>query len=211
MNVIYSDNHLLAAIKPAGIATQPHEGSSDNFLDRAKEWVKKKYNKPGKVFLEPIHRLDKPVSGIVLFARTSKALSRLQEMMRQQALRKVYYAWVETGELEPQGTLEHYLVHGEHRAHTVPASHPEAKLARLHYTTLEENRGKSLVEIVLETGRYHQIRAQFSAVGSPVVGDVKYGSAQQWRKEGIALHHAKLEFSHPVTKERINLDAAAYF
>ncbi|MES2121797.1 MAG: RNA pseudouridine synthase [Chlamydiota bacterium] len=211
MEVIYADNHLLAALKPAGIATQPHEEASDNFLDRAKQWVKKKYNKPGKVFLEPIHRLDKPVSGIVLFARTSKALSRLQEMMRQQTLHKVYYAWVETGDLEPQGTLEHYLVHGEHKAHTASAAHPEAKLARLHYTILEVNNGKSLVEIVLETGRYHQIRAQFAAIGSPVIGDTKYGSSQKWHKEGIALHHGKLEFLHPVSKEQINLDAVAYF
>lgn len=211
MKVIHCDNHLLVALKPAGVATQPHEGATDNFLDTAKAWVKKEYLKPGSVFLEPVHRLDKPVSGLVLFARTSKALSRLQEMMRQRAIEKIYYAWVESDSLEPQGELKHHLVHGEHKALVVASSHPEGKLATLRYTVLAIEKGKSLVEIHLETGRYHQIRAQFAAINAPVIGDGKYGSAQKWNREGIALHHGKLLLTHPVTKELLSLNAAADF
>ncbi len=173
--------------------------SLDNLLDQAKAWLKKQFQKNGHVFLEPIHRLDKPVSGLVLFARTSKALSRLQEMMRQRKIEKTYFAWIE-GVLPQEGTLEHYLVHDEYRARVVDRSHPKGKLARLRYFQIE----KSLVEIHLETGRYHQIRAQFAYIGCPIVGDQKYGSTLQWKKkEGIALHHGRLKFLHPVTKSDI--------
>ena len=209
MEIIYSDNHLLVIVKPADLSTQPHEGEGDNLLDRAKAWVKKEFKKSGNVFLEPIHRLDKPVSGLVLFARTSKALSRLQEQMRQRKISKTYFAWVEGTLPQPQGTLEHYLVHGDHRAHLVSSNHPEAKLARLHYKTLEQKEGMTAVEIDLETGRYHQIRAQFSAIGAPVVGDRKYGSKLPWKNGGIALHHGKLAFEHPVTKEAIILESTS--
>ncbi len=198
MQVIFCDNHILVVSKPAGISTQPHPRDSSNLTDQAKAWIKKKYNKPGNVYLEPIHRLDKPVSGLVLFARTSKALSRLQEMMRQKGIRKTYFARVEGILPHPEGTLEHYLFHDEHRARIVSASHPEAKLARLHYKLLEKHEDCSYVEIDLETGRYHQIRAQFSTIGCPILGDEKYGSASSSTK--IALHHGRLQFSHPVTK-----------
>ncbi len=195
MRIIYCDNHLLVVSKPAGLSTQPHDGE-DSLSDRAKAWIKKEFQKPGSVFLEPIHRLDKPVSGLVLFARTSKALSRLQEMMRQHQIEKTYYAWIE-GELpEPEGTLEHLLIHGDHRAHV----HPEGKLARLHYRQIAQGNGKTQLEIILETGRYHQIRAQFSAIGYPIVGDVKYGAKAPGK---IALHHGRLRFCHPVTKENL--------
>jgi len=201
MEVVFCDNHLLVISKPAGLSTQPHEGESDNLTDRAKAWVKKEYNKAGNVFLEPIHRLDKPVGGLVLFARTSKALSRLQESMRNKQIIKTYFAWVEGTLSEKTGTLEHTLTHGEHRAHV----HKEGKLARLHYVVLEEKNGRTHVEITLETGRYHQIRAQFSAIGAPVVGDIKYGSKTALSKPGILLHHGRLAFPHPVTKEQVEL------
>lgn len=202
MEVIYCDNHLLAAIKPAGLATQPQETDADNFQDRAKKWLKKTYDKPGNVFLEPIHRIDKPVSGIVLFARTSKALSRLQAQMRAQEISKTYTALVEGTLPHDSGTLEHFLVHGSHRA----CVHPEGKRAVLTYRTLGRNDGTTLVEISLETGRYHQIRAQFSAIGHPIVGDAKYGSCTFWPEGGIALCHSKMRFEHPVTKEEILLE-----
>lgn len=196
MEVIYVDNHLLAAIKPAGLATQPDQTQQGNFLGLAKQWVKSEYNKPGNVFLEPIHRLDKPVSGIVLFARTSKALSRLQAQMRQREIRKTYLALIEGTLAEGKRTLEHFLVHGSHRALVDPQN---GKRAILHYRVLKTDDKTSLVEITLETGRYHQIRAQFSAIGCPVVGDRKYGSMLPWEGEAIALHHAKMQLNHPVT------------
>lgn len=204
MQVIFWDNHILVVSKPAGLSTQPHPGESSNLTDQAKAWIKKEYNKPGNVYLEPIHRLDKPVSGLVLFARTSKALSRLQEMMRQKGIRKTYFARVEGVLPHLEGTLEHYLFHDEHRARIVKASHPEAKLARLNYKILEKRENYSYVEIDLETGRYHQIRAQFSAIGCPIIGDGKYGSASTSTK--IALHHGRLQFSHPVTKDPLTFE-----
>lgn len=204
MEVIFCDNHILVVAKPAGMSTQPHDGVERNLTDLAKAWVKKEYKKPGNVFLEPIHRLDKPVSGLVLFARTSKALSRLQEMMRQRHIHKTYFAWVEGVLPDAQGTLEHYLVHDEHKARVVNSTHSEGKLARLHYTLKEKKGERCFVEIALETGRYHQIRAQFSSIGCPVVGDAKYGSSSS--REHIALHHGRLQFQHPVTKEPLTLE-----
>jgi 23S rRNA pseudouridine1911/1915/1917 synthase len=205
MEIIFCDNHLLVVAKPTGISTQPHVGLGVNLLNQAKAWLKKQFQKPGNVFLEPVHRLDKPASGLVLFARTSKALSRLQEMMRQKEIGKTYFAWVEGVLPAREGTLEHHLLHDEYRARVVSPSHPQAKLALLHYRTqIDQKNGKSLVEIQLETGRYHQIRAQFAAIGCPVVGDTKYGSSFPLKKDQIALHHGGLKFFHPVTKSPLS-------
>jgi 23S rRNA pseudouridine1911/1915/1917 synthase len=191
---LYCDNHILVMEKPAGIATQP------DFLELARDWVKKKYQKPGKVFLEPIHRLDKPVRGIVVFARTSKALIRLNEMMRERKISKLYRAYVE-GSLPSAGRLEHYLVHDEFRARLSTSGAEGAKQAVLDYKVLDTKDGASLVEISLLTGRYHQIRAQFSAIGSPILGDTRYGSRKSWPKEGIALTAAQIALIHPVTHQ----------
>jgi 23S rRNA pseudouridine1911/1915/1917 synthase len=211
MKIIFCDNHLLVVFKPAGISTQPHQAHEENLLDQAKAWLKKQFQKSGNVFLEPIHRLDKPVSGLVLFARTSKALSRLQEAMRQRKIEKTYFAWIEGILPHEKGTLEHYLFHGEHRAKIVDKSHPESKLARLHYLLTSKAsfaisssiKARSFVEIQLETGRYHQIRAQFAHIGCPIVGDRKYGSALHWKEDEIALHHGRLKFLHPVTQSEL--------
>jgi len=208
MEVIYLDNHLLAVNKKAGIATQAHDASNESLEEVAKKWIKEKYRKPGKVFLEPIHRIDRPVSGLVLFARTSKALSRLQEAMREKQIHKTYYALVDGKLPSEEGTLEHYLVHDEFRARVVSSTEKDAKLARLHFKVLDT---PSLVEIVLETGRYHQIRAQFAAIGCPIVGDRKYGSKTAWKKDEIALHHVRLEFPHPVNKENLILKSPIQF
>jgi len=189
-NVIYSDNHLLVVDKPAEMATQP------DLTELAKAWVKKKYHKPGNVFLHAVHRLDKSVSGLVLFARTSKALSRLQQMMRDRKIVKIYHALVE-GELPAeQGRLVHHLIHGSFRAEVSK----EGKESILEFRVLKREKGVTLIEIDLLTGRYHQIRAQLSAIGCCVIGDTKYGSKRPWKK-GIALHHSEIKFEHPVTKE----------
>lgn len=203
LEVLYVDNHILVVNKPAGIATQLSPTSDESLEQDCKEWVRERYQKPGNVFLHPIHRLDKPVSGIVLFARTSKALSRLNASMRSHEMQKTYIAHVE-GLLEPlTGTLTHYLVHGDHYAHLSSPTDKEAKYACLHYQVKEHQKSSSIVGISLETGRYHQIRAQMAAIGHPVIGDVKYGSTQLLPSKKIALCHAHFSFPHPITKERL--------
>ena len=189
---VFVDNHLLVVDKPAGIPTQP------DLVDLAKNWLKEKYHKPGNVFLEPIHRLDKPVSGLVLFARTSKALSRLQEMMRERKIIKTYHARIEGSPPDSQGTLKHTLVHDDFRARIDPSG----KEAILHYRLLHDN----LLEITLETGRYHQIRVQLAAIGCPIVGDKKYGAKTGYKADTIALSHVKMELTHPVTHQQITLE-----
>jgi len=193
-NILLCDNHLLVVDKPAEIATQP------DLAELAKAWVKKKFNKPGNVFLEPIHRLDKPVAGVVLFARTSKALSRLQEQMREREMEKIYQGWVEGEPKQDQATLKHFLLHGSFRAEISP----DGKEAILDYEVIKKEKGRALLRIRLHTGRYHQIRAQLSAIGCPILGDTKYGSHVPW-KRGIALYAKELSFKHPVTQELIRV------
>ncbi|MBM3208092.1 MAG: RNA pseudouridine synthase, partial [Chlamydiae bacterium] len=168
----------------------------------AKNWVKQQFAKPGEVFLHAVHRLDKPVSGLVLFARTSKALSRLNEFMRMGRFKKTYFAVVEGVVSQNTGLLEDYLLHGEHIALKVQKEVNGAKLCRLQYVVIKRGNGKTLLEIDLETGRYHQIRAQLSFFGYPIVGDTKYGAKNNCLgKNKIALHQGKLSFPHPITKE----------
>ena len=171
----------------------------------AKQWLKEKYQKPGNVFLEAVHRIDKPVSGIVLFAKTSKALSRLNSVMRDKNIQKVYLAMVEGSPSPADGCLEHYLVHDDYKARIADKDEPGAKAARLTYRTLRANDGQTLLEIVLETGRYHQIRAQLAAIGYPIVGDVKYGSSKQLPNGAILLHHSRLSVPHPITGEMVTI------
>lgn len=199
MKPIYCDNHILVLEKPPGIATQP------DFHEYAKSYIKEAFQKPGNVFLEPIHRLDKPVKGLILFARTSKALSRMNAAMREGKIKKFYFALVE-GIVEETGTLEHFLSHGEYRANI----DPNGKKAVLHFKRLEIICNKSHVEIELETGRYHQIRAQFAAIGHPILNDSKYG-AHAIHQEAIALHHYKLQFPHPISKEEITCQSQDVF
>lgn len=203
---IYEDNHLLVLNKPAGLLTQPSGTDQDNLEQQAKEWIKKKCQKPGNVFLEAIHRLDKSVSGLVLFGKTSKAVSRLNQSMRDKQTKKVYWAWVE-GDVGQDGILEDLVIHDDYQAKIVPESHPQAKLARLHYHILEKKLDRTLVEIDLETGRYHQIRVQFASRGHPIRGDRKYGSVQSFAPHQIALHHKRLEIPHPITKEWLIFEA----
>ncbi len=197
LEVLYEDNHLLVLNKPPLLATQPSLDHSDSLEDRAKAWLKEKYQKPGAVFLHPIHRIDAPVSGVVVFAKTSKALSRLQEEMRSRRTFKRYLALVEGTGIPFEGTLKHYMLHGEHRA--LEGGDKEAVLS---YHTLKAEKGKTLVEIQLMTGRYHQIRAQFAWTGYPIIGDAKYGSLQKWPR-GIALHHAEFRIAHPISRQEL--------
>ncbi|MCB1082175.1 MAG: RluA family pseudouridine synthase [Chlamydiia bacterium] len=198
--VLYEDNHLLALDKPAGLLTQPNGTDADSLEEQGKRHLKQKCQKPGNVFLHPIHRLDKPVSGIVLFARTSKALSRLNEAMRSRQLTKIYHAEVE-GHLEnPAGELTHFLIHSSHRA--AVATNGQGKKAVLTYRTLKTYPHSTLLEVTLHTGRYHQIRIQLSHIGHPIIGDTKYGAKPSAR---LALHHAALTFPHPITQQEITV------
>lgn len=207
IEILFQDNHLFAINKVAGLLTQPSGTDQDSAETQAKQWIKEHYKKPGNVFLEAIHRLDKPVSGIVLFARTSKALSRLQAAMRSKQTKKIYFALVEGHLNNLQGFLENHLVHDDYFARVIPSQTPDSKLARLKYQVVREYPHCSLVEIELETGRYHQIRAQFSALGHPIIGDKKYGSKHSYIPEGIALHHAKLQIPHPISGQLMTFEA----
>ncbi len=210
VDVLYCDNHMILASKPCGMLTQPDGSAYDSLEEWLKNWVKKEFHKPGNVFLHCIHRLDRVVSGIVLFARTSKALSRLNEQSRQQEIQRIYLAEVEGILPLQEGKLDHYLVHGDHRAIVSNQDDPKAKHARLVYRTRKRKAHTTVVEIELETGRYHQIRAQFSAEGHPVVGDVRYGASRQ-DSEAIHLHCMKIALCHPVSQEMVSVEDPASF
>ncbi len=208
VDILYEDNHLLILNKPAGLLTIAGGTEEDNLQEQGRAYIKVSKNKPGNVFLEPVHRLDRPVSGIVLFAKTSKALSRLNEKMRERKYEKIYRAKVENSFKELQGKLVHYLVHGDYQAEVVTSNHPNSKVARLKYKVIE-NGALPEVEIELDTGRYHQIRAQMGAIGHPIIGDDRYGSRTPATR--IYLHHTRLSFDHPVTGERTQITSEVPF
>lgn len=207
LEILYEDNHQIVVNKPAGVLTQPDDTDNESLEELVKTWIKIKYNKQGNVFIGTVHRIDKPVSGVVLFARTSKALSRLNDSMRQKHTHKMYLATVEGHVANLEGTLEHYLVHDDYHARVTHPKDPSGKLCRLHYRLIEQKENNALVEVVLETGRYHQIRAQMSAIGHPIVGDRKYGSRQQYQEGAIALQHYRLQIPHPITGELQTFEA----
>ena len=208
LHVLYEDNHLLAVAKPAGLPTMGTPEGRPTLLTLAKEYVKRRYQKPGNVYLGVVSRLDAPVTGVVLLARTSKAAARLTEQFRSRGVEKTYWAVVE-GAVEPaDGRLVDWLAEDERhrRMHVVGPTMPGAKEARLAYHRLSAVGGNSWLEVELETGRKHQIRLQLSSHGHPVVGDRKYGSVVQF-SPGIALHARRLVISHPTTGARIEIEA----
>lgn len=200
--ILYVDNHLLALYKPPGLLTQPSGTKEESLECWGKEWIKKEFSKPGDVFLQAVHRIDRPVCGVVLFARTSKALKRLQKYLREGLCKKTYWALVEGHLNQSQGRLRHLLVHGNHRARVVSSQVQGAKEAYLDYRVIKELEGQSLLEIQLLTGRYHQIRAQLAAIGHPIVGDDKYGAAFT-KQEGIGLCHYFLRIPHPTQDKEV--------
>lgn len=205
MKILFEDNHLLVLFKESGVLTQPTSAEDFSVESWGKQWLKEKYGKPGEVFLHAVHRLDKPASGVVVCARTSKALSRLQESMRTGDVEKYYVAVVEGKLDEKEGQLIDYLVHDEHKARVTSKGDPNGKKAVLQYKVLDERNGYSFLEIQLETGRYHQIRCQLAHRGHPLVGDDKYGSSKKF-KLGIALCHFAFVIPHPITKEKMRFD-----
>ena len=207
LDVLYHDNQMLALNKPAGLLTQPSGTDKDNLEDRAKAYIKEVKGKPGNVFLHAVHRLDQVVSGIVLFACTDKALSRLNADMRAHKFTKIYHAVVSGTPPQSEGSLRHFLTHDDYHAEVAKEGDPDAKECRLDYKVLKSSNNQSLLEIQLHTGRYHQIRAQLAAIGCPILGDEKYGSKVKLPDGAIALHHARLTVIHPVSKAEIVIEA----
>lgn len=200
--ILYRDNHLLVCHKEGGIVTQSSQQKGESLEDFIRQWLMKQDNKK-KVFLEATHRLDRVTSGVVVFARTRKALGRVQKAFREREVHKTYLALVEGTLSSQEGVLEHFLQHDSYRSCIVKAHVKNAKRALLRYRVLQQEEGHSCVEILLYTGRYHQIRVQFAAIGHPVVGDTKYGARISSQLEkAIALHHWHLEMEHPVLKEK---------
>ncbi|MDR2756336.1 MAG: RluA family pseudouridine synthase [Planctomycetaceae bacterium] len=206
MKILYEDNHLLAVVKPSGLATMGLAKGEETLLTRSKDYIKQKYNKPGEVYLGVVSRLDVPVSGVVLFARTSKAAARLNEQFRTHSVEKIYVALVEGSVDPPEDEWIDRIREDERHRKVWLTRNGEGKEVKLQYRTLHKTNNNSLIEIQLETGRKHQIRVQFSGHGFPIFGDRKYGAKTVF-PEGIALHALKLTVTHPTTHQRIVLTA----
>jgi 23S rRNA pseudouridine1911/1915/1917 synthase len=209
LQVLYEDNHVLIVNKRAGDPVQSDMSGDKPLRDVVMEYLKEKYQKPGNVFVGLVHRLDRPTSGIVVFAKTSKALTRLNESFRNKELKKTYWALVKNPVPKNSDTLVHYLVRypAKNISKAFEKEVKESKKAILHYQVLKSFDHYSLVEIDLETGRHHQIRAQFTAIGCPIRGDLKYGSKRPNDDGNINLHARKLEIKHPVKDELISIVA----
>lgn len=209
MTVLYEDNHIIAVNKNSSEIVQGDKTGDKPLSELLKTYLKEKYNKPGEVFLGVTHRLDRPVSGVVLFAKTSKALSRLNDMFRNQEVKKTYWAIVQNKPQKNEGRLEHYLVRNEkqNKSFAYETEKPNSKKAALTYKLIVSSERYHLLEIHLETGRHHQIRCQLAAMGCPIKGDLKYGFARSNPNGGISLHAREVEFTHPVSKENIRITA----
>lgn len=204
IKILYEDNHLLVVEKPVNIPIQEDESKDMDLLTLLKDDLKKRYDKPGNVYLGLVHRLDRPVGGVVVFAKTSKAASRLSEQVRTHKFKKIYHAVICNGTFKQEGTLTDYLVKDEKRnmVQVTKESNPKAKKAILHYQILRQKQDLSYVEIQLETGRSHQIRVQFSSRNAPLWGDQRYNPKAKEHAQ-IALWATSLTIIHPVTKEEM--------
>ncbi len=200
--VIYEDNHLLVVNKPAGVLIQPDHTGDESLLDMGKAYLKIRYNKPGNVFLGLVHRLDRPASGVVVFARTSKAAARLFDQFSQHTTRKIYLAVVR-GETPAAGTLIHHIARKDETSHIVSPKSGQGQYAELSYVRKAYERGFSLVEIDLKTGRHHQIRVQFAHIGHPLAGDWRYGGQTGTfvPRNQLALHALSLTITHPTQND----------
>lgn len=210
MKVLYEDNHIIAVSKTCHEIVQGDKTGDTPLSETVKAYIKEKYQKPGEVFLGVTHRLDRPTTGVVLFARTSKALSRLNEMFKShEKIKKTYWAIVQSPPPTSQGRLENFLWRNEkqNKSFVVKPDTKDAKHAVLSYKTIAQSERYTLLEINLETGRHHQIRCQLSAIGSPIKGDLKYGAKRSNPDGGISLHARKIEFIHPVSKVSISIIA----
>ena len=209
MNILFEDNHLIIVNKDCGDIVQADPSGDVPLEQTVKDYLKKEYNKPGEVFLGVVHRVDRPVSGIVIFARTTKAQLRLNRMLQEKQIKKTYWAIVKNLPPEKDGTLIHYITRNTktNRSYAHPKECPNSKKAVLHYRHIASSDRYHLLEIDLETGRHHQIRCQLAAIGCPIRGDLKYGYPRSNPVGGISLHARQIQLHHPVKDEEINLIA----
>ena len=208
LDILYEDNHALAVDKPAGALVQPDRTGDRTIIDDVTDDLRERYGKPGNVFVGVVHRLDRPVSGVLLLARTSKGAARLAEQFRDGRVEKTYWALVEGTPEAPSATLEHFLLKdsAHNRVRIAAADEAGARRARLHYQVLRPAAAGTLLEVRLETGRAHQIRVQLAAIGCIVAGDLRYGSRRPLGSM-IALHARSIAFDHPTRGERITVEA----
>lgn len=209
MTILYEDNHLIIVNKAASEIVQGDKTGDKPMSETIKEYLKVKYNKPGNVFCGVTHRLDRPTSGIVVFAKTSKALVRLNKMFKDDEVEKCYWAIVQNRPRKDNENLTHYLVKNEklNKSLAFDTEKPETKKAILHYSLIAKSDNYFLLQVNLETGRHHQIRVQLSKIGSPIKGDLKYGAKRSNRDGSISLHARSIAFIHPVSQERIEIVA----
>lgn len=208
-DIIFEDNHLIVINKPVGRLVQGDSTGDEPLSETIKTYIKHKYNKPGNVYLGVVHRLDRPTSGVLVFAKTSKALSRLNKQFSERQTQKIYWAMVKTKPEQEKDRLIHYLKRNpkQNKSYAYPKEIPKSKQAVLNYKLLKSLKHYHLLEIELETGRHHQIRSQLSAIGSPIKGDLKYGAKRSNPNGGIHLHAKKLCFIHPTKQERLCFEA----
>lgn len=209
MTVVYEDNHIIVVNKTASEIVQADKTGDTPLSETVKQYLKEKYQKPGNVFLGVTHRLDRPVSGLVIFAKTSKALTRLNEMFRAGEVKKTYWAVVKNAPKESEGELVHFLVRNEkqNKSYAYDKEVPNSKKAVLDYRLIGRSENYYLLEVDLKTGRHHQIRCQLVKMGCPIKGDLKYGSPRSNPDGSICLHARRVRFVHPVSKELIELKA----
>ena len=209
MTVVYEDNHIIVVNKTASEIVQADKTGDTPLSETVKQYLKEKYQKPGNVFLGVTHRLDRPVSGLVIFAKTSKALTRLNEMFRAGEVKKTYWAVVNNAPKESEGELVHFLVRNEkqNKSYAYDKEVPNSKKAVLDYRLIGRSENYYLLEVDLKTGRHHQIRCQLAKMGCPIKGDLKYGSPRSNPDGSICLHARRVRFVHPVSKELIELKA----
>lgn len=209
MEVVYEDNHIIIVNKRSGEIVQGDKTGDEPLSETVKAYIKEAYHKPGNVFLGVVHRLDRPVSGLVVFARTSKALSRLNEMFRVGDVHKTYWAIVKDKPAVEEGTLTHWLVRNEkqNKSYAYDREVPRSKKAVLHYRLIGCTDRYSLLEIQLMTGRHHQIRCQLANAGTVIKGDLKYGAPRSNPDGGISLHARHIDFVHPVRREPLSITA----
>lgn len=209
LHILYEDNHIIAVNKPAGMLVQGDKTGDETLGDIVKQYIKAKYDKPGEVFLGIVHRIDRPVSGLVLFARTTKALQRLNEMFQKREIQKTYWAIVQSPPAQEQGVLVDWLRKNEEKnaSYVYPEGTKGALRCELEYKLLASSDNYYLLEVDPHTGRHHQIRVQLSHMGCIIKGDLKYGAKRSNRDASICLHARAIEFIHPVKKESIQITA----
>jgi 23S rRNA pseudouridine1911/1915/1917 synthase len=209
MQILYEDNHLIAINKSFSDLVQSDKTGDTSLDEQVKQYIKEKYHKPGNVFLGVIHRLDRPVSGIVLFARTSKALSRMNEKFREGEIKKTYLAIVKNCPENLSGTLTHYMIRNrkKNKSFAYDEQKTDSKMAILEYDVLGKSDRYYLIKVNLKTGRHHQIRSQLAKIGCPIKGDLKYNFDRSNNYSGIGLHGLSVSFKHPVTNEKIIITA----